>query len=292
MVMFSAHVEYGVQEKYGGRFAGYSCIAANWDANKQIEDIRRLLREGVDLLLIDPLDTSVVAAGIGEAMDAGVPVILACTRAGTSPYVGWVRLNEEARGKACADWLQHTGSGGQVVVLASAPAHDNTELWLQAVSQGLEEQPGVQGATVARCGWSWAAARVAMGRLLDSGTPVDALAVNCGVVGKGAVEAFLERGRPVPPVAGADDWNGWLRQASRTGVRFLGFTGGANLGLRCVEQAVKVLSGEPVLPYEEFPWQTFDENGLGGYYRPELSDHYWAVHDLPQAWIDRMFRPQ
>jgi hypothetical protein len=38
-----------------------------------------------------------------------------------------------------------------------------------------------------------------------------------------------------------------------------------------------------------FPYQAFHEGDLGQYFRPDLSDHYWAVHDLPEAWIERMF---
>jgi hypothetical protein len=60
MVMLSAHVEYGVQEKYRDSFAEYFCTSANWDPNKQIEDIHILLREGVDVLVIDPMDATVV----------------------------------------------------------------------------------------------------------------------------------------------------------------------------------------------------------------------------------------
>ena len=65
----------------------------------------------------------------------------------------------------------------------------------------------------------------------------------------------------------------------------------ANLGLRCVELAIQVLSGETVPAYSEFPYQTFDQSMLLCYFQPDLSDHYWAVHDLPQAWIERMFQP-
>jgi hypothetical protein len=121
---------------------------------------------------------------------------------------------------------------------------------------------------------------------------VDGVIVHSGVLGQGAVEALLEAGQPIPPIAGVDDWNGWLRTASEHGVRFLALGGGANLGLRCVELAMQVLSGQNVPAYAEFPYQMFDHTALERYYRPDLSDHYWAIHDLPQAWIERMYRVQ
>ena len=76
------------------------CTSANWDPNKQIEDIKTLLEESIDLLLIDPLDHPVVAAGIRKAMAANVPVILASTQVQGAPHVSWVAQNEAVRGAA------------------------------------------------------------------------------------------------------------------------------------------------------------------------------------------------
>ncbi len=115
--------------------------------------------------------------------------------------------------------------------------------------------------------------------------------VNSGPAGQGAVEALSESGIEIPPIAGGDDYNGWLRTAKGWNLHFLGFGGSAKLGLRCVELTMDVLSGKPVPAYEEFPYQVFDETAIDRYYRPDLSDHFWAIHELPEAWIQRMFKP-
>ena len=130
-----------------------------------------------------------------------------------------------------------------------------------------------------------------MASLLDKFTQIDGVIVNNGVVGRGVVQAFAARGSTFPLIAGADDWNGWLRTAREHQVRFLALSGGANLGLHCVELARCVLAGEPVPRHVQFAYQVFDESTLDRYYRPELSDHYWAMNDLPQEWIQRMFNP-
>jgi len=290
MVMFSAHVEYGVQEKYRKSFNDYISMAANWDPNKQIEDIRIQLAQGIDLLLIDPLDTTVVAQGVEEAMDAGIPVILSSTRVANASYVSWVATNAEERGAVCADWLCQSITCGRVAVLASLFSAEDSELWLQGVRRRLDLHPDVEP-IVARCSWSSAAAKQAMASTLLHASSIDGVIVENGVLGRGVVQAFVEHGSEIPPIAGADDWNGWLRTANQHGVRFLALSGGANLGLRCVELATRVLSGETVPAYVEFPYQTFDNTMLDDYFNPDLSDPYWAIHDLPEAWIERMFEP-
>ena len=286
--MFSAHVEYAARDEYRSCFSSYLPIAANWDPNKQIEDIRALLAQEIDLLLIDPLDTTVVAQGVAEAMAAGVPVILASTRVSGAPYVSWVATDAEERGASCAAWLCRSIASGTVAVLHSQWAAGDTELWLRGLRRELEEHVAIE-AIFAQCAWSVDAARQAMTDILREAEGVQGVLVQSGVLGRGAVEALAGRGEDMPLVAGVDDWNGWLRTAQAHDVRFLAQSGGANLSLRCVELAAQVLSGEPVPAWIDFPYETFDQSALQRYLRPDLSDHYWAIHDLPDIWIERMF---
>jgi ribose transport system substrate-binding protein len=168
-------------------------------------------------------------------------------------------------------------------------AAGDSQLWLRAVRHGLDARPDLE-TVAAQCAWSTEGARVAMTSLLSHSAPIDGVIVHNGLLGRGIVEAFVERGDEIPPIAGADDWNGWLRTARERRVRFLGLSGGANLGLRAVDMATEVLSGQPVRRYVPFPFEVFDESTLDRHYRPDLSDHYWAINDLPQAWIERMFK--
>ena len=290
MVMFGAHIEYAVVEKHRDLFARYRTASANWDPNKQIEDIQDLLAEGIDILVIDPMDTAVVTTGVQQAMDAGVPVVLVSSYLSNAPYVTWLAQSEEERGAKCINWLAQESAAQQIIVLANVPASGVNELWLKGVRQQLEAYPNAS-ARIESCRWSSLGARETMAAVLEDTPNFDGVVVRDGLIARGVVEAFVERGLPIPPVAGADDWNGWLRTAEEQGVRFLALAGGVNLGLRAVELAMQVLSGECVPAYANLPLHVFDHTALNRYYRPDLSEHYWAVHGLPTAWIERMFRP-
>ena len=289
LVTLSAHIEYGVKVKYRELFSDYLCASANWDPNNQIEDIKTLLQEGIDLLLIDPLDHPVVAAGIAQAMDAAVPVILASARAQNAPYVTRVTQNEAARGAACPDWMCRSIRRGRVAIIASIPASGDNKAWLAAVRDRLDSQSDIETLAVEHCPWLSPEARRVMSSILAESPPIDGVIVNNRVLGRGVVLAFAEHDRDIPPIAGVDDWNGWLRTAAEHKVGFLGLSGGASLGLLCVELATRVLAGDPVQRDVMFPCSTFDHSDLYRYYRPDLTDHYWTVNDLPQAWIERMF---
>jgi ribose transport system substrate-binding protein len=287
-VMLSAHIEYGITEKYRQYFSDYRSTAANWDPDKQILDVQGLLAGGIDLLLIDPLDASAVASGVRQAMDASVPVIWVSSGVQNAPYVTWVTTNEEERGALCADWLSQRIGGGRVIVLQSEPAPGDSRLWLEGVHSRLDACPQLEVQVVTSF-WLPSDAKRAVSAALVESPSIQGLIVNSGTAGQGAVGALSESGIEIPPIAGGDDCNGWLRTAKERNVHFLGFGGSARLGLRCVELAMDVLSGRAVPTFEEFPYQVFDESAIDRYYRSDLSEHFWAIHELPEPWIERMF---
>ena len=59
--------------------------------------------------------------------------------------------------------------------------------------------------------------------------------------------------------------------------------------MTAVNLAVKILRGEPVPKKVEYPVVTFEKNQLDKYYRPDLTDQYFAVNELPEAWIKKHY---
>jgi ribose transport system substrate-binding protein len=72
-------------EWYGNDKEGFEVTVSNgqFDAQKQIEDIRQMLREDVDGIVVSPFRASALAGVVEEAVDEGVPVFTANTTAAT-----------------------------------------------------------------------------------------------------------------------------------------------------------------------------------------------------------------
>ncbi|MFR3753482.1 MAG: substrate-binding domain-containing protein [Enterocloster sp.] len=74
----------------------------------QLEDIRSLIREGVDYLVIVPADLSALTPVLQDAKDAGIPVILIDQSAETidqSYYVSLISADYLKEGQICAGLL-------------------------------------------------------------------------------------------------------------------------------------------------------------------------------------------
>jgi ribose transport system substrate-binding protein len=289
MTMFGLHFQYGIQEKYAKEFKEFKRTSSFWNPVKQIADIEQLVAQGVDLLFIDPVSEGALVGAVEEVYDMGIPVVLASTVVNTDKYTTWVSRDNIKAGFHYANWMGKKLNGkGNVVVLMGMAGTSYAEDVLRGVKQGLSAYPDIKILETAYCDWSPVKAKETMEVFIQSNPKIDGIIADGGQMGFGAVEAMLDAGKKIPPIT-ADDWNGWLRMAKQHDIDFLAVSGGNPLALTCVDLAVKILKGEAIPKIVEYPMVTFEKDELDKYYRPDLTDQYFAVHELPEAWIKKHY---
>jgi ribose transport system substrate-binding protein len=289
MTMFSLHFNYGIAEKYQKDFKGFKVASCFWNPVKQIADIEQLVAQGVDILFVDPASEGALVGAVEEVYDMGIPVVLASTGVNTDKYTTWVSRDNIKAGFLYANWMGKKLNGkGNVVVLMGMAGSSYAEDVLRGVKQGLRAFPDIKILETAYCDWSPVKAKETMEVFIQSNPKIDGIISDGGQMGLGAVEALLDAGKKIPPIT-ADDWNGWLRMAKQHNIDFLAVSGGNPLSLTCVQLATKIMRGEPVPKIVEYPIVTFEKDQLDQYYRPDLTDQYFAVHELPEAWIKKNY---
>jgi len=291
MVSFSAHFEYAFTEKYKDLVKDYLVTSAMWDPTKQISDVEDLMAKGIDLLIIDPVSEAAMVGAVENAMDAGIPVVLASTRVQTDKYVSWVTTDNVRIGFTGADWLgQQMGGKGKVAITMGAPGSSYAAEWLAGVRMALAKYPDIEEVGLAYCYWSPVKAKEAWEAFLQKDPDIGGIIPGGGLMGIGAVQAFVDAGKPIPPVGGADDSNGWLRIAKQYNVKYIGSVSGSPMAMTVADIAVKILKGEPVPKYVEHPVTFHTDADLDKLYRPDLTDQYWAGITLPEDWIERLYK--
>ena len=83
-----------------------------------------------------------------------------------------------------------------------------------ATDNGPGTSMDIETVAVEHCPWRASEARRVMSSILAESPPIDGVIVNNGVLGRGVVLAFAERDGHIPPIAGVDDSNSWLRTAA------------------------------------------------------------------------------
>jgi D-xylose transport system substrate-binding protein len=180
---------------------------AGGSAEQQLRDIEKLVAEGVDALIIQPVDKEAIGPGIDRAAAAGVP-ILGYDRMIEDERVFYLTFDNVGVGRIIAAMIKQVQPEGNYAIILGDPGDANVRF----LRQGMEE---VLGAAIAggqikivgeanADGWKPDNAKVVMEKILaDSGNQVDAvLAENDGLAGA-AIEALTSAGLSVP-VGGQD----------------------------------------------------------------------------------------
>ena len=199
---------------------GNEYVSANAEASaeKQLDDIQTMIEEGIDALVILPVDREQIAPAIDMATAAGIPVI-SYDRLIEDDRVFYITFDNVGVGRLIASIIRQEAPEGNYVILKGDPADANVGF----LRQGMEEVLGaaIAGGTITIVGeanadgWKPESAFDAMAKILaDNGDQVDAvLAQNDGIAGA-VIEALATRGLAVP-VGGQDGDPAALNRVAR-----------------------------------------------------------------------------
>ena len=180
---------------------------AGGSAEQQLRDIEALVEQGVDALIIQPVDKEAIGPGVDRAAAAGIP-ILGYDRMIEDERVFYLTFDNVGVGRIIAAMVKQARPEGNYAIILGDPSDANSAF----LRQGMEEVIGaaVQGGQIKIVGeahadgWKPENAKAVMEKILaDSGNQVDAvLAENDGMAGA-AIEALTAAGLSVP-VGGQD----------------------------------------------------------------------------------------
>jgi ribose transport system substrate-binding protein len=290
MIFLSAHYEYSIRVKHKDLFSDYIVTAANFDPTKQVADVEDLLAQNLDLLFIEPGSEGVLVGAVSKAVAAGVPVILVSTRVNGENWTAWVSRNNQKDGEIKTQWLAEklNGKGKLIALMGFAGTSYATDVW-NGCQKILGDFPDIEVLEMQHADWSAPTAKKVTETLLVKYKQIDGILSDGGQMALGAVQAFQDAGRPIPPLT-ADDWNGWMRAASKIpDLEFFAVSGSANLSTIGVDLAVKHLQGEEIPKETEAPFETWDQTELDKWFRADLADAYWGFHSLPEAFLEEKF---
>jgi ABC-type sugar transport system substrate-binding protein len=99
---------------------------AESDLNKEISDIQGMVDQGVDALIISPLNSEGLDPALAYAREHGVPIMtidrLLTTMTACEDYIGWIGSDFVEQGRRAADaMVRETGGEGRLAVLLGAP---------------------------------------------------------------------------------------------------------------------------------------------------------------------------
>ncbi len=213
------------------------------DAAGQLADIRTLIAQGVNAIIINPAGPDALNPAIAEAIAAGITVV-AVDASVTAPGAYNLSNDQEQYAYLGASWLFKEGMGGKGAVvymrgIAGHPADTDRDTGFQ---RALKENPGITIASTAVTKWDPNTATTQINDLMSAGTKFDGIWTSG--VDSNIVDALKAAGHPYVPIVGADN-AGFVTQLLATdGPKGAAVTNPASIGGAGVALALQILDGK------------------------------------------------
>jgi len=139
---------------------------AGVDTNSQITQIRNMINDGLDIILINPISADALNTVVEEAVDAGITVV-AFDQAITARGVYNVTIDHFTWGYQFADWLcKAIGEEGEVAFVEGLPGHPANDDRVRGWEAALEKYPNVTLVGSAVGNWDFPGAQIAASQLM------------------------------------------------------------------------------------------------------------------------------
>lgn len=169
---------------------------AHDDNDRQAEDIRGLMDEGVDLLIVAPNEAAPITPVVEEAYNRGIPVIVVDRKILSDKYTAYVGADNYEIGKAVGEYVANVLHGqGDVVeisgLVGSTPAVDRHQGFVKAISAC----PGIRLLAAEDGAWLQRKAGEKMDTLLNRFPHIDLVYAQNDRMATGAYAAAARKGR-------------------------------------------------------------------------------------------------
>lgn len=124
---FFISVKEGITDVADDKDSQVKVLDAQDDTSKQSNDVDDLIQQGVDILLINPVDSSAITPAVEAANSAGIPVIAIDRSSEGGEVVTLVASDNEEGGKMAAQYIEEiSGTKAKVAELEGIPGASAT----------------------------------------------------------------------------------------------------------------------------------------------------------------------
>jgi ribose transport system substrate-binding protein len=184
--------------------------SADVDDQGQIQQMRNLINRGVDGIIVNPNNATALDQVIGQAENAGIPVI-AVDQEIDAPGVTNVVIDQGEWARMGAEWLvEELGGEGDVVVINGIAGHPANEARYDAVKQVFAENPGIEVVQETNADWDQPTAQQEMSNILASQPNIDGVWTQDGMA-RGVLQAVQAANPGEYPVISGEARSGYMR---------------------------------------------------------------------------------
>ena len=232
---------------------------ANSDVSKQISQVETLLVDGVDGILIVPVDTEAMAPTVEKISESGIPCVVVNMVVNTDKFDAYVGSNDVNVGEDTVNWVaDKLGGKGKICVMEGMYGYPAQEQRTEGIKKALENYPDIELLAIQTANWSREEAMALMENWFQEyGDEIDAVIAENDEMGLGAMSAIVAQAYDKEIlVVGIDGLTDALTGIKEGTYSCTFLQDGKGQGEGGVEIMAKILAGEE---YEKEVWLPFQQ---------------------------------
>ncbi len=184
-----------------------------FDVEKQISQLEDIYAMEPDAVIISPTSPKGVIPLVDKFFDAGIPTIIVCSDYYGKKFSAFRMQDNRCFGRMQAKWLVKKLKGkGKVIGIRGVAGYPcDVARWDYGALPILKAYPKIEILGVGESGWTYDGGKKVAEAMLAAHPQIDGVLCIGGEPTAGAVDAFLEAGRPLVPMTGEDN-NGLLKR--------------------------------------------------------------------------------
>ncbi|MUN62900.1 substrate-binding domain-containing protein [Kocuria sediminis] len=172
---------------------------ANSDQAKQLSDIRSMINQGVDALIVAPISATGLQSAFDAANEAGIPVVTIDRQTEGTPcedYLTFLGSDFREQGVRAAEAMVEAIDGeGRIAEIQGAPGSDVATLRTEGFESVISENPDMQIVAQQPGNWSTSEAQQVMSQLLISNPDINGVYTHSDTMALGALTAIQNSGK-------------------------------------------------------------------------------------------------
>jgi len=265
---FLQKVADGMQAEADSQGIELTVVAAQEQADTQLGQVENFTAQGVDAILVVPVDTDASGPMTDAAQAAGIPLVYVNRHPADLPTgVPYVGSDSIVAGVLEMTELAKLANGeGNVVILQGDPANEAARLRTQGCQDVVDENPGMEVIKVQAGNWYRKEGLSIMENWIQSSDQIDVVCANNDEMALGAIQALKNANMLDKVLVGGVDATADALAAMAAGeLEVTVFQDASGQGGGGVNAAVKLINGEPVEDYVDIPYQLVTPDNMADF---------------------------
>ncbi|WP_394019691.1 D-ribose ABC transporter substrate-binding protein [Anaerococcus cruorum] len=240
---FFVSIREGIEEAEGEDVETIVSDAQN-DSSVQSNQVEDLITQGVDLIIINPVDSTAIAPSVEKANEANIPVICVDRGTDSGEIVSFIASNNIEGGKLAGEFiLDKVGENAEVIQLEGIPGASSTRERGEGFKEATDGKINLVASQTAN--FDRAEGLTVMENLLQAHPDVKAVFSQNDEMALGASEAIKASGKDIV-VVGFDGNNDAISAVEDGSISATVAQQPKEMGKLAIETAIKYLKGEQV----------------------------------------------